>query len=56
MNGLFKQALRERRCLVPVAGFFEWAGAAGRKQPIGFHEPGGQVFCFAGFPGRRSPR
>lgn len=47
-NGLFKQAFRERRCLVPADGFFEWAGAAGRKQPIWFHVPRAQIFCFAG--------
>jgi putative SOS response-associated peptidase YedK len=47
-NGLFKQAFKERRCLVPADGFFEWAGAGGRKQPIWFHAPPGQIFTFAG--------
>ncbi|MGQ0672698.1 MAG: SOS response-associated peptidase [Hyphomicrobium sp.] len=29
----FRAALRHRRCLVPVDGFYEWAGPAGAKTP-----------------------
>jgi putative SOS response-associated peptidase YedK len=44
----FKSAFRERRCLVPADGFYEWRAAADGKQPfrIGFAD--GAVFAFAG--------
>src|SRR5436305_14330036 len=29
----FRAAFRERRCLVPATGCYEWKGAHGRKQP-----------------------
>jgi putative SOS response-associated peptidase YedK len=47
-NGLFKRAFQERRCLVPVDGFYEWLGAAGRRRPIWFHAPPGQLLLLAG--------
>lgn len=47
-NGLYKQAFAERRCLVPADGFFEWTGAAGRRRPIWFHAPPGEILLFAG--------
>lgn len=47
-NGLFKRAFEERRCLIPADGFFEWIGGAGRRRPIWFHAPPGQLLLFAG--------
>jgi putative SOS response-associated peptidase YedK len=47
-NGLFKRSFLERRCLVPADGFFEWLGAAGKKQPIWFHARPGELLTFAG--------
>lgn len=29
----FRAAFRERRCIVPADGFYEWTGRAGHKQP-----------------------
>jgi putative SOS response-associated peptidase YedK len=33
----FREAIRMRRCLVPMTGFFEWRRRGGRKQPSWFH-------------------
>ena len=44
----FRAAVRQRRCLVPATGFFEWQGAAGRKQPFAITLPGRPLFAFAG--------
>ena len=44
----FRAALRERRCLVPASGFFEWKGIAGQKQPFAITLPGRALFAFAG--------
>ena len=43
----FRAAVRERRCLVPATGFYEWKGLPGRKQPyaITIDRP---LFAFAG--------
>ncbi len=39
----FRQSARDRRCLIPADGFYEWAAAAGRKQPIHFRPAAGPV-------------
>lgn len=44
----FRTALRRRRCLIPVDGFYEWQGRNGRKQPVRFVAADGGVFAFAG--------
>lgn len=44
----FRQAYRQRRCLVPVSGYYEWKGVKGSKQPYFIHKPGGGPMCFAG--------
>ena len=44
----FRAALKQRRCLIPANGFYEWFGKAGKKQPYYFHFPSGEPFAFAG--------
>ena len=44
----FRTALKQRRCLIPANGFYEWKGKAGSKQPYFFHLPSGEPFAFAG--------
>jgi putative SOS response-associated peptidase YedK len=44
----FRAALKQRRCLIPANGFYEWKGKAGNKQPYFFHLPSGEPFAFAG--------
>ena len=44
----FRAALRERRCVVPASGFFEWQGEPGRKQPFAITFPDQPLFGFAG--------
>ena len=29
----FRHAIKYRRCIIPVSGFFEWSHSAGKKQP-----------------------
>ena len=52
----FRAALRERRCLVPATGFFEWKGVPGRKQPFAITLPDRPVFAFAGLWETWKPR
>lgn len=44
----FRSAFRQRRCLVPVEGFFEWQARAGGKVPHWIHHPEGELLTFAG--------
>ena len=47
----FRQAIKLRRCIVPVAGFYEWAPPAvegGRKQPLYILMADASPMCFAG--------
>jgi putative SOS response-associated peptidase YedK len=44
----FRAAFKQRRCLIPANGFYEWFGKAGNKQPCYFHLPSGEPFAFAG--------
>lgn len=48
----FRSACRERRCLIPAAGFYEWREEDGRKQPFWIRPaagpPEGSLFAFAG--------
>ncbi|HUP31063.1 MAG TPA: SOS response-associated peptidase [Usitatibacter sp.] len=44
----FRDAVKQRRCLVPATGFFEWQGEPGHKQPFAITLPGQTLFAFAG--------
>lgn len=44
----FQDAFRQRRCLIPADGFYEWQGYGRSKQPYCFEVDGGALFAFAG--------
>jgi putative SOS response-associated peptidase YedK len=44
----FRGAWKQRRCVVPASGFFEWQGERGHKQPHAITVPGQPLFAFAG--------
>jgi len=44
----FRDAWRQRRCIIPASGFYEWKSIAGRKQPYYIHSAGGELLAFAG--------
>ncbi len=44
----FRAAFRQRRCLVPATGFYEWKVQPGGKQPYLVTLKGGGLFAFAG--------
>lgn len=44
----FASAARERRCLVPAVGWYEWQGESAPKRPHVFHRADFEPFAFAG--------
>jgi putative SOS response-associated peptidase YedK len=44
----FAESFRERRCLLPADGFYEWLTDEHGKRPLWFSRPDGDVFAFAG--------
>ncbi len=44
----FRQAFKQRRCIIPADGFYEWQRKDGRKQPFFFHLRDERPFGFAG--------
>ena len=45
----FRQAFRERRCLIPANGFYEWKrDDAGNRTPVWFHREDDALIAFAG--------
>lgn len=44
----FRSAARQRRCLIPAAGFYEWRAERGKKQPYFFRLKSGAPMAFAG--------
>ncbi|MEO8093184.1 MAG: SOS response-associated peptidase [bacterium] len=44
----FRDSFRERRCLIPADGFYEWLSDDRGKRPLWFSRPGGELFAFAG--------
>lgn len=44
----FRAALKQRRCLIPTDGFYEWQTIAGSKQPFYIRLANAQPFALAG--------
>ena len=44
----FREAFRQRRCLVPASGYYEWRLENGSKQPYFIRVKGTGLFSFAG--------
>ena len=44
----FRKAFKERRCLIPADGFYEWQKTNGGKQPFYIRMQDGSPFAFAG--------
>jgi putative SOS response-associated peptidase YedK len=44
----FREAIRERRCLVPADGFYEWQGEKGKRTPFVIRPRAGGLMAFAG--------
>jgi len=44
----FTDLLKNRRCLVPASGFFEWKKVGSKKIPFYVHLPKNPLFAFAG--------
>lgn len=44
----FRAAFRQRRCLVPASGFYEWKAEGGGKQPYLIRDKRGSLLSFAG--------
>lgn len=44
----FAESFRERRCLVPADGFYEWLTDERGKRPVWLHRTDGELFAFAG--------
>jgi putative SOS response-associated peptidase YedK len=40
--------MKQRRCLIPADGFYEWQAQPGGKQPFYIHMADGGPFAFAG--------
>jgi putative SOS response-associated peptidase YedK len=48
-SGMWAEAFRTRRCVIPVSWFYEWGpGAGGRKQAYEFHDPDDGYLWIAG--------
>jgi putative SOS response-associated peptidase YedK len=45
---MFRQSFRQRRCLIPASGFFEWKTQGKLKQPYFISSRDGTPFSFAG--------
>jgi putative SOS response-associated peptidase YedK len=44
----FKVPFRNKRCLIPASGFYEWGEVAGERVPYYFKLKSGEMFAFAG--------
>jgi putative SOS response-associated peptidase YedK len=55
-SGMFRDAFRKRRCLVPVDGFYEWHSVGKARQPLTIFDPDGRPLALAGlWTGRQDP-
>jgi putative SOS response-associated peptidase YedK len=44
----FREILKDKRCIVPASGYFEWKNEGARKIPFYFHLKGSPILAFAG--------
>lgn len=44
----FRDAFRQKRCLIPASGYYEWTGTKGNKQPYYITLKDQELFAFAG--------
>ena len=44
----FAESFRERRCLIPADGFYEWLTDERGKRPVWLSRPDADLFAFAG--------
>jgi putative SOS response-associated peptidase YedK len=44
----FAESFRQRRCLIPADGFYEWLTDERGKRPLWFSRPDDELFAFAG--------
>lgn len=44
----FREAFRNKRCIIPASGFYEWRKEGAQKQPFYIHPVGEELFAFAG--------
>ena len=47
-NGMFRGAFTDRRCIVPMRGYFEWVTQPDGKQPHFIHNADGELLSAAG--------
>jgi putative SOS response-associated peptidase YedK len=47
-KGAMRRTLKERRCLIPLSGFYEWKRAGKARQPFNVRRKDGKVFGVAG--------
>jgi putative SOS response-associated peptidase YedK len=52
----FAESFRERRCLIPADGFYEWRRDDSGKVPIWAHLPDDELFAFAGVWASYTPK
>jgi putative SOS response-associated peptidase YedK len=48
VKGALESTLRQRRCIVPLSGFYEWRRAGKARQPFNIRRKDGGVFGVAG--------
>jgi putative SOS response-associated peptidase YedK len=44
----FRDAFKQRRCVVPADGFYEWSGPRSARRPQWIHRRDGELMLFAG--------
>jgi putative SOS response-associated peptidase YedK len=55
-NAAFREAFEQRRCLVPVSGFYEWSREGSVRVPHYIERSDGEPFALAGLWARWRPR
>ena len=45
---MFSESFRQRRCVIPADGFYEWKTVNKKKVPVHFHLKDNKLFGFAG--------